>query len=258
LDHTYLLEAYSLMGDLINMQKEVKFITNQLNSNRFLGTQNTAMALRVMSEYVVINNDRLTSFEAKAGTQTFTGNGTQSLYEYKLGRDSTQITIENKGKNPIYVNIGYKGINTGIEPALASSNLEYKVVYKDKVGNIIDITQVKKQTELVAHFTIVNKSRNRSIYNLALNYMVPSGWEIINNRIGFEGDIGLKNIDNFDVRDDRIYYFFNLSAGATLNFTQPFVASYEGNYILPTSRCEAMYNPDIYAFVAGKRVKVVK
>lgn len=258
LDHSYLLEAYSLMGDILNVQKEVKFITNQLNSNRFLGTQNTAMALRVMSEYVVINNDRLTSFEAKTGTQTFTGNGTQSLYEYKLGRDSTQVTIENKGKNPIYVNIGYKGINTGIEPALASSNLEYKVVYKDKVGNLVDITQVKKQTELVAHFTIVNKSRNRSIYNLALNYMVPSGWEIINNRIGFEGDIGLKNIDNFDVRDDRIYYFFNLSAGATLNFTQPFVASYEGNYILPTSRCEAMYNPDVYAFVAGKRVKVVK
>jgi uncharacterized protein YfaS (alpha-2-macroglobulin family) len=45
---------------------------------------------------------------------------------------------------------------------------------------------------------------------LVLNYTLPSGWEVLNDRL--TGANSNNNYDYMDVRDDRIYTFFDLGS----------------------------------------------
>jgi uncharacterized protein YfaS (alpha-2-macroglobulin family) len=94
--------------------------------------------------------------------------------------------------------------------------------------------------------------------NVALTTMFPPGWEIINTRMSdFEFNYQQSDFDYQDVRDDKIYTFFNLTANKkTFNFILH--AAYEGSYYLPSIRCEAMYDHSINAGVMGSWVEVVK
>jgi hypothetical protein len=61
-----------------------------------------------------------------------------------------------------------------------------------------------------------------------------------------------------DVRDDRVYTFYDLKNGESKTFTLLLNASYLGKYYLPTVYSEAMYDRSINARQHGKWVEVVK
>ena len=60
-----------------------------------------------------------------------------------------------------------------------------------------------------------------------------------------------------DIRDDRVYSYFDLRRGQTKTFRILLNASYLGEYYLPTTYCQAMYNNEITSRKAGMWVKVV-
>jgi hypothetical protein len=94
------------------------------------------------------------------------------------------------------------------------------------------------------------------LQNLALNYNVPSGWEIQNERITNLSLEGNSTYDYVDVRDDEVNVFFPLSS-------KPFVrkilltATYAGKFYLPYTICHAMYDDDIKATTKGQWINVV-
>ena len=93
---------------------------------------------------------------------------------------------------------------------------------------------------------------------MALTTILPSGWEILNQRLN---DVPTDNQNNFeyqDIRDDRIYTYFNLPQNSTLTYKFQLSASYEGNFYLPAVSCEAMYDNTVYASEPGKWVVVKK
>jgi uncharacterized protein YfaS (alpha-2-macroglobulin family) len=87
---------------------------------------------------------------------------------------------------------------------------------------------------------------------LALTHIVPSGWEIHDTASG-TGD----GYDYRDVRDDRVYTYFDLGPKETRTFTIPLNAAYRGRYYLPPIDVEAMYDSRIHARTAGRWVEVV-
>jgi uncharacterized protein YfaS (alpha-2-macroglobulin family) len=99
--------------------------------------------------------------------------------------------------------------------------------------------------------------------NLALTAKMPSGWEIINQRLASdsqaEGGVAAKaeNYDYMDVRDDRIYLFFGLSDSRrdSYNSAKTFRFrvnnTYSGKFYLPACSLEAMYDAGIQAIVPG-------
>jgi uncharacterized protein YfaS (alpha-2-macroglobulin family) len=48
-----------------------------------------------------------------------------------------------------------------------------------------------------------------------------------------------------DIRDDRVYSYFDLGAGAIKTFKVLLNASYNGTYYLPGVNCEAMYDNSV-------------
>jgi uncharacterized protein YfaS (alpha-2-macroglobulin family) len=108
---------------------------------------------------------------------------------------------------------------------------------------------------------------------LALTHLVPSGFEIINDRMTAAGqdsggDVETQvtsllpawfkrsakidsKFDYQDVRDDRILTYFGLPKLGQKLFRVHLVAAYKGHYYLPPVKAEAMYDASINAQVAG-------
>ena len=62
-----------------------------------------------------------------------------------------------------------------------------------------------------------------------------------------------------DIRDDRISWFFDMPAGAKrLDFVVKLQAVTEGTFFLPSAVCEAMYQNDYRAVLAGRTVSVAR
>jgi len=95
---------------------------------------------------------------------------------------------------------------------------------------------------------------------LALTQIFPPGWEILNARLqdleNFQGSYDKP--DYVDIRDDRVYTYFDLKAKQTIRFGIIINAAYLGEYYIPGISCEAMYNNQISSHKKGKALAIVK
>jgi uncharacterized protein YfaS (alpha-2-macroglobulin family) len=92
-----------------------------------------------------------------------------------------------------------------------------------------------------------------------LSQIFPSGWEINNLRLNDDESIAKTDRGDYqDIRDDRVYTYFDLAPGKARTFNTILTASYAGSYYLPAVSCEAMYDHSIYARKKGQLVEVVK
>ena len=73
--------------------------------------------------------------------------------------------------------------------------------------------------------------------------MFPSGWEIRNLRLDNMESSRVKSQPEYqDIRDDRVYTYFDLKAGETKTVEMLLNASYLGRFYLPPVGVEAMYD----------------
>ena len=87
----------------------------------------------------------------------------------------------------------------------------------------------------------------------------PSGWEINNLRLDeAEARLGGDKPVYQDIRDDRVYTYFDLGANQRKTFRLLLTASYAGTYYLPAVSAGAMYDHSIYARKKGQVVEVAK
>ena len=118
----------------------------------------------------------------------------------------------------------------------------------------ISAEEIKQGTDFTAVVSISNISGTSDYTNLALTHIIPSGWEIYNERMA-TADTAI-NYSYQDIRDDRVLTYFNLHRGETKVFTIRLQAAYAGNFILPAVQCEAMYDTTVQARSKAGRTTV--
>lgn len=99
----------------------------------------------------------------------------------------------------------------------------------------------------MAVVTVANISGTSDYNDLALTHIIPSGWEIYNERMIDHPEQATSTDTNNsytyrDIRDDRVLTYFNLKRGQSKTFTIRLQATYAGTFILPAIQCEAMYD----------------
>jgi uncharacterized protein YfaS (alpha-2-macroglobulin family) len=120
------------------------------------------------------------------------------------------------------------------------------------------VTKLSQGSDFIAKVVIKNTGKRGRYSQMALSQIFPSGWEILNARMtGGEGAFKSSASTYQDVRDDRVYTYFNIRENETLTFYVQLNASYLGRYFLPGTFAEAMYDNTISAGVNGKWVEVV-
>jgi hypothetical protein len=164
-----------------------------------------------------------------------------------------------QSKGTLFVRLVTAGTPARGAEVETASNLKMLVSYSDAGGSPIDPTSLEQGTEFIATVSIIHPGLRGAYKNLALSQLFPSGWEINNLRLDDAQEQLKADAPSYeDIRDDRVYTYFDLAPNQRKTFKVRLTASFAGTYYLPGVRCEAMYDHSIHASVAGKGVDVVK
>jgi uncharacterized protein YfaS (alpha-2-macroglobulin family) len=260
-DEAIILQTLSKLNHQ-KAQKLVAKMSDKLNSDSWMSTQETAMSLLALTEYAGVKN----SNEKCTYSMQINGNQLQQLtlnrilekhtYSEKELAANSFIQLKNTGANKLYVSVTFKGIPLQGTEKTAAENLKMSVAYVDMNGNSIHPEKLKQGTDFMVEVTLANSGKKGIYKEMALSQLFPSGWEILNDRM--DGVTANQGVRYQDVRDDRVYSYFELGPNASKTVRIRLNASYLGRFYLPAVQCETMYDNSIYASEKGKWVEVVK
>ena len=263
-DQAMVMETLVIMGKKSRAAELLPTIASKMSQVNWYSTQTTAYALIAIAKYCGKNPSR----SKILATGTIDGksidiNSASYIRQVPVlfSNGSSNIAFTNKGSNTLYVRLVTQGQPLSGDSLKVNNNpavLNMSVSYLSRDGKAIEVNNLVQGTDFVAKVVIKNPGRRGNYAQMALTQIFPSGWEILNARV-FDAETGFKSAASTyeDIRDDRVYTYFNISANETLTYYVQLNASYLGRYFLPGTYCEAMYDNSITAGVNGKWVQVV-
>ena len=257
-DKAMILETMSLLKDYEKGKELLDLIAKKLSSNEYMSTQTTAYSLLAISKFI-FSSGMSDSFTFNYNSQEIEAQ--KSYHQIKLDVLSSKkgtVNLTNKSDNILFASINLSGvpIYSG-EPINEDNGINMEVEYFTMNHQSIDIQEIEQGTDFYTQTTITNTGQY-DYENLALNQIFPSGWEIRNTRMDLSEENNQSEITYQDIRDDRVYSYFDLQENKTITVKIQLNASYLGKYYLPTVNCEAMYNNKINAQEGGMWVEVIK
>lgn len=173
-------------------------------------------------------------------------------YELSEGEMTESISVANKSDSDLYTTIAMTGQALRDETKKSEQDLSLMVTYSDEDGNSINPKSIQKGQDFKVSYTVVHPGLRGDYENMALTAILPSGWEILNQRMKQNSTLDQGDAYDYkDVRDDRVLIYFNLKKGSKKTFNFMFNATYEGKYWAAPVFCEAMYDASINAKETG-------
>lgn len=260
-DKAIILYTLTLLKNEERALPLLKEICDNFNNNTWYSTQSVSWGLLAYMKWAEsIPGDSNGETKIKV---TYNGATSQQTVlskqiwskDLRLNNDNNLI-VENISEKPLYVTLTRKGVPAVSDMVREDKGLGMKVDYVDMGLKPVDQKNLKQGDDFMMIVKVTNNTFTY-IENIALNEMVPSGWEIQNTRL-FEADYGIKesSYDYRDFRDDRVNTFFSLTQGQTKTFVLILNAAYKGEFSQPSIWCEAMYTPNCYSRLPGNIVKV--
>ncbi len=262
-DQAMILEVMTLMDSNVKAKKLVDELAEKFGSQEWYSTQTTAFALLAIGKF-------LGEPDASGGVEFECSiNGTKKeistntpIAQLNLpfdGEKGGNISLKNTSKRTLFINIQLDGIPLTNEIADEENDLKMFIRYLNMEGKKIDPTELEQGTDFMAEVQLVHPGIRMNYKEMALTQMFPSGWEIRNVRLDNIDPLKLKDKPRYqDIRDDRVYSYFDLDKRDSKTFVVMLNAAYLGKFFLPAVYCEAMYDNSIHATKAGKWVKVIK
>ncbi|MEP6846458.1 MAG: alpha-2-macroglobulin family protein, partial [Panacibacter sp.] len=262
-DQAMVLETLTLMNRKAEGEQLVRTVGNKLSQDSWYSTQTTAYALIAIAKFSGNNkDDKKITATGNAGSQKFNINSASVVSQTNIAWQNNKgaVQLTNKGSNTLYVRIINEGkpLSNDTIPVVNNPNILFvSVNYLNTTGQSIDISKVKQGTDFMAKVTIKNPGLRGTYTEMALTQIFPSGWEILNTRLyNSEGAFQSSPSDYMDIRDDRVYHYFNLKQNEMLTYYVQLNAAYPGKYFWPGVYAEAMYDHTISGGVKGKWVEV--
>jgi uncharacterized protein YfaS (alpha-2-macroglobulin family) len=258
-DMAMIVETLMLLSEKDIAFTVAKRISEKLNSNQWMSTQTTAYCLRTMARFAKKYASEQISFSySDGGTQNVKTEKTIWKTDIINIKNGGSLNITNKTSTPMFVSIQTEGIPLAGNEVANENGLRISVQYTDESGNNITVSNLPQGKTFTARVNIANYGAGGKYTNLVLSQIFPSGWEIVNTRI-FDDNAEGGSYYTFtyrDIRDDRVYTYFDLNAGNSKTFYVKLIAAYAGRFYLPGQSCEAMYDAKISANNTGQWVTV--
>ena len=244
----------------------VQKLSDRLNSQRWLSTQETAFALAAIGSFMASESGNNSNFEYSVnGAAKQKQSLSKAAWVNRLDAkriEGNRLTLTNTGSKTLYVQLSATGRPAEDRSQAASNGLKLEVSYLNPDGTPISVTQLEQGTDFVAKVSVTSTSslNGNRLENIALTQVFPSGWEILNERMleasggGFEQSVS----DYRDIRDDRVSTYFDLKRSETKTFYVRLNAAYLGRFFLPAANVEMMYDGSVNARNRGQWVEVVQ
>ena len=262
-DKALIVETLVLLNEKGKAFELLKDIAERLsNQGYWMSTQEVAFGLKAVASFVGMDKQRELKFQYTLAGKKVSASSELAVSQVPVPIDGVKqqrVEIVNESKGNLFVRLITEGTPARGEEQDEASNLAISVRYTDTKGNAIDPSRLLQGTEFIATVSVTHPGLYSAYQNLALAQVFPSGWEINNLRL--EGTEEFLKSDHFtyqDIRDDRVYTYFDLYNGNTRTYKVMLTAAYAGSFYLPATNCEAMYDNSKYARKKGSVVEVVK
>lgn len=262
-DQAMILETMVLLGNKSEAFILLKELSKKMTSQRWMSTQTTAYCLLAAAKFIGANDaNKEMEYELNINGKTENVNSDEKpIMKHAVKVDGIangSISLMNKGEVPLFMNLVLTGVPLMGNETLSQSGLNVKVNYLNMDGVKIDPTRIEQGTDFMAEVSITHPGIRADYKEMVLDQIFPSGWEIRNVRMDEIQTIKIKDNPRYeDIRDDRVYSFFDLSKNKRRTFRVLLNASYQGRFYLPSVKCGAMYDNTIQSLIPGKWVEVV-
>ena len=269
-DEAMILETLILMKRDRDALQQAKKVSQNLAQENWFSTQSTAFALMAMGRLAEQLSGTLDFTWSWNGKQQPAVKSAKAVFEKEIATSpkSGTVSVKNQGKGALSVDlITRTQLLNDTLPAIAD-NIRLDVKYTDMAGSPISVEDIRQGTDFMSAVTLSNISGTSDYSNLALTHIIPSGWEIYNERMIVpevsssstnEANVPESSAGKYtykDIRDDRVLTYFDLRRGESKTFTVRLQATYAGNFILPAIQCEAMYDAVVQARTKAGRTTV--
>jgi len=171
------------------------------------------------------------------------------------------ITLKATGTGNTYYSWDTEGIQLNGRVTEEDKNISIRRSYYDRFGNPKTDNSFKQGDLIVCQISLTGGPR--SVDNIAISDLIPSGFEIENPRLGTSADLawidkrgGRLNPQYVDIRDDRILLFTPVRANTVQHYYYMMRVVNTGSYRLAAIGAEAMYDPDYRSYHGAGLVKV--
>jgi hypothetical protein len=258
-----IVEALCLMNMKPKAGELVKKIAAELSREEWMSTQTTAYSLIAISGFTGgsaskgIHASYSVDGSPKVQVETDKAIALEAL-NMNASLKGGKLKMVNEGKNLLYARIILQGIPAKGDSTSSQSDLKMSVVYLSTAGKALDPSNLVQGTNFIAEVTVTNPGLRGSYEQMALTQIFPSGWEIINARMSdaAQSSTQASPFTWQDIRDDRVYTYFDIDPNRSKTFRIMLNASYLGRFYLPTTYCSAMYDNTINARTPGKWVEI--
>jgi len=262
-DEAMILETLVLLGDREAGAQVIRDLSSALSSGRWHSTQTIGYSLLAISKFVGdAEVSQELAFAVKIGNQAEVNAGSNTpIMHIEVPVDdsrSSKVVVRNSQNSVLFARLILSGQPVIGDQSAVANNIQMNVNYTDTEGNPINPASLSQGQDFIAEVTVVHPGNRPMNYEeIALNQVFPSGWEILNSRLdnlqGFQSTVP----EYQDIRDDRVYTFFDIQRGNKQLYRIQLNAAYQGRFYLPTQSCGAMYDNSIQARVPGQWVEVV-
>ena len=273
-DKAVVLDALNALGDTDRALPVYNELADDLDSRRWLSTQDLGAALEAALPYAILAS----SSDAPTASVSLDGSGksTDIKLDKPIARvdlpapegEQASVTVANSGRSPLFARVLARGTPVAGNEKPMANGMSLSLRYIGMDGKVVDPARAGAGADFIVEATVRNRS-GQSLKNLALTQLLPSGWEIVNFRVGSElpkpkeeGDDTdeaavvapppLPLYDYQDVRDDRVLTYFSMGVKDTKVFKIYVTKAYEGSFFLPAVSVSAMYDQRYQALVPGK------
>ena len=247
-DKAMILETMALMDDMTSALALAQEVSDGISAESY-STETAAFGSVAMSRLaqkvtrdaidMTVDSDRVQSANAVC---------TRALVP-----SAGKAEVKNGGSGAVYVSLATTARpspGTAVSPR--SSGISVSASFTDASGTPLRMpVDVVQGSDIYETIEVVNLNPAVAQGSLALVQMLPSGWEIFNDRLYGTASASEPECDYKDMRDDCVKWFFSLPGGASKTFRVRLQATYEGEFALPAAVCESMYDSAVSACSAS-------
>jgi len=275
-DKAMILEMVTLFKRWQDANTIAEELAYNFSSETWYSTQTTGYMLLALGKYFKALEGESQEKPNLAGSINLPNNQTESFETEEINHtfeitegfgEQIELTMDQKSTVELaFVNLEWNGVPLRDESGDLSKNLTLSIEWLDEDGMPINVSTLTQGKTFWGHFKASKPSTYRSIIEeLALIQILPAGWEIENIRLSGEdfpnwmSKYRLNQQEYVDIRDDRIMWFFDMRPNSKeLDFVVKLNAVSVGEFKLPPTILEAMYNNNYQARKAGNTVRVTR
>lgn len=169
-----------------------------------------------------------------------------------------EITLSASGEGEVYYYIAYEGIPLKARTEPVNSRMKVtRKLFDYETGAPIE-NDIFRQGQLL-RCEITLQGEGIPAENIVITDMIPSGFEIENSRLTDNSrvsDKGSMNVENEDIRDDRLILFASLNSRIASKYKYLLRVVNKGSFIYPQISAEAMYDNDFRSYNDYQKVIV--